>query len=171
MPSDTIARDPECRRPPRRRAGRGAERRVPYRRVDARAARRPESRRTRPTARAGGRGPLRVDAMAVRVRTKIDRRNGPEERLTVMRTAEEKPEIHYALSNAGPEVTPAELVRVRSTRRRIEGDFEAAAQEAGPAHYEVRSRVGWHPHVTLFALGAVAPVLRAAPARRGKRRR
>ena len=34
-------------------------------------------------------------------------------------------------------------------RSQVEEVFEAAKQEAGLAHYEVRSWVGWHHHVTL----------------------
>ena len=34
----------------------------------------------------------------------------------------------------------------------IEEVFEAAKQEAGLAHYEVRSWVGWHHHMTLSLL-------------------
>src|SRR5262245_25748877 len=79
VPSDTVVRDLECRRPPRRHAGRGAKRQVPYRRVDAWAAGPPSSRWARLTVRDGERGPLAVDALAVRVRTKLDRKNGPEE--------------------------------------------------------------------------------------------
>src|SRR5512143_3998399 len=118
VPSDTAVRDLERRRPPRRRAGRGAKRQVPYRRVDAWAAAQPPSRWARLTVRDGERGPLRVDAMTVRVRTKLDRRNGPEERLVVMRTVEAEPKTHYALSNAGREVSLEELVRVRFTRHK-----------------------------------------------------
>jgi SRSO17 transposase len=152
VPSDTVVRDLECRRPPRRHAGRGARRQVPFCRVDAWAARPPESRWVRLTVRAGERGPLQVDAMTVRVRTKLERRLGPEERLVVMRTVEAEPETHYSLSNAGAEVSLAELVRVRFERHRIEEVFEAAKQETGLAHYEVRSWVGWHHHVTLSLL-------------------
>ena len=152
VPSDTVVRDLECRRPPRRHAGRGAKRQVPYRRVDAWAARRPEARWTRLTVRSGERGPLLVDAMTVRVRTKLDRRNGPEERLVVMRTVEAEPKTHYALSDAGPEVPLEDLVRARFARHKIEEVFEAGKQEVGLAHYEVRSWVGWHHHVTLALL-------------------
>ena len=88
----------------------------------------------------------------VRVRSKEKRRIGPEERLVVMRTVEAKPQIHYALSNAGPEVSLAELVRVRFTRHRVEEAFEAGKGEAGLGHYEVRSWVGWHHHMTLSLL-------------------
>jgi hypothetical protein len=144
--------DLEARRPPRRRAGRGAKRQIPFRRVDAWAARQPESRWRRLTVSAGERGPLRVDAMMVRVRTKLDRRNGPEEQLVVTRTVEAEPRTHYSLSNAGAGVSLEELVRVRFTRHKVEEVFEAAKQEAGLAHYEVRSWVGWHHHVTLSLL-------------------
>src|SRR3954453_4868754 len=149
VPCNTNVRDLECRRPPRRRAGRGRKREVPFCRADAWAARQPDTRWTRLTVRDGERGPLRVDAMAVRVRTKEDRRVGPEERLVVTRTVESKPQVHYSLSHAGAEVPLSELVRVRFTRHRIEEVFGAAKGEVGLGRYEVRSWVGWHHHMTL----------------------
>jgi SRSO17 transposase len=152
VPSDTVVRDLEQRRPRRKRAGRGVRPQVPFCRVDVWAARQAPSRWTRLIVRDGERGPLSIDAMTVRVRTKLERKNGPEERLVVMRTVEETPELHYALTNAGPEVALEELVRVRFTRHKIEEVFEAAKQEVGLAQYEVRSWIGWHHHVTLALL-------------------
>jgi SRSO17 transposase len=152
VPCNTSIRDLECRRPRRRRAGRGRERETPFCRADAWATRQPAGRWTRLTVRDGERGPLRVDAMMVRVRSKEERRIGPEERLVVMRTVGDQPQVHYALSNAGAGVSLAELVRVRFTRHRIEEAFEAGKGEAGLDHYEVRSWVGWHHHVTLSLL-------------------
>jgi SRSO17 transposase len=152
VPCNTNVRDLERRRPPRRHAGRGRKREVPFCRADAWAARQPDSRWTRLTVRDGERGPLRVDAMAVRVRTKEERRIGPEERLVVMRTVEAKPRIDYSLSNAGPEVSLPELVRARFARHRIEEVFGAAKGEVGLGQYEVRSWVGWHHHMTLSFL-------------------
>jgi SRSO17 transposase len=152
VPCNTSVRDLECRRPRRRRAGRGRKREVPFCRADAWAARQPEGRWTRLTVRDGERGPLRVEALMVRVRSKEKRRVGPEERLVVMRTVEAEPRTHYALSNAGPEVTLGEVVQVRFTRHRVEEVFEAGKGEAGLAHYEVRSWVGWHHHMTLSLL-------------------
>jgi SRSO17 transposase len=152
VPCNTSIRDLECRRPRRRRAGRGRKREVPFCRADAWAARQPEERWTRLTVRDGERGPLRVDAMTVRVRTKQERRIGPEERLVVMRTVEAKPQVHYSLSNAGPDVSLPELVRVRFTRHRVEEVFGAAKGEVGLGQYEVRSWVGWHHHMTLSLL-------------------
>ena len=90
--------------------------------------------------------------MTVRVRTKEERRVGPEERLVVTRTVEAAPRTHYAMSNAGPEVPLSELVRVRFTRHRIEEVFGAAKGEVGLGQYEVRSWVGWHHHMTLSLL-------------------
>src|SRR3954471_16546049 len=148
VPCNTNVRDLECRRPPRR-AGRGRKPEVPFCRADAWAARQPESRWARLEGSDGERGPLRVDAMTVRVRTKEDRRVGPEERLVVTRTVEAQPQTHYSLSNAGPEVPLSELVRVRFTRHRIEEVFGAAKGEVGLGQYEVRSWVGWHHHMTL----------------------
>jgi hypothetical protein len=106
----------------------------------------------RPTVRAGEEGPLRVDAMSIRVRTKLEARLGPEERLAVMRSVEAEPEAHYALSNAAADVPPEDPVRVRSARHEVEEVFEAAEGEVGLAQYEVRSRVGRHHHVTLSPL-------------------
>ncbi len=148
VPSDTVVRDLECR-PPRRAVGHGRPRAVPFRRVDAWAAEQPEGRWVRLTIRAGEKGPLQIDAMSVRVRTKLQTRLGPEERLVVMRTVEAEPRTHYALSNAAADVPLGELVRARFARHTIEQVFEAAKQETGLAQYEVRSWVGWHHHMTL----------------------
>lgn len=152
VPCNTNVRDLECRRPPRRRAGRGRKREVRFCRADAWATRQPDSRWTRFTVSDGERGPLEVDAMTVRVKTKEERRVGPEERLMVTRTVETRPQTHYSLSNAGPEVPLSELVRVRFARHRIEEVFGAAKGEVGLGQYEVRSWVGWHHHMTLSLL-------------------
>jgi hypothetical protein len=56
------------------------------------------------------------------------------------------------LSNAAPDVPLSELVRAHGTRPRIEDLFESGKGDAGLAHYEVRSWVGWHHHVTLSLL-------------------
>jgi SRSO17 transposase len=152
VPCNTNVRDLECRRPPRRRAGRGRNREVRFCRADAWAARQPDSRWTRFTVSGGERGPLQVDAMTVRVKTKEERRVGPEERLMVTRTVEARPQTHYSLSNAGPEVPLSELVRVRFARHRIEEVLGEAKGDVGLGQYEVRSWVGWHHHMTLTLL-------------------
>jgi SRSO17 transposase len=148
VPCNTTVRDLERRRPPRKKAGVGRKREVPFVRADAWVARQPESRWERIAVRDGEKGPLVVDAMGVRVRTKQDGRVGPEERLVVIRSVGES-RIDYALSNAGPETPLAEVVRSQRQRHRIEEVFGAAKGEVGLDHYEVRSWVGWHHHMTL----------------------
>jgi hypothetical protein len=148
VPCNTLIRDLERRRPRRRHAGRGRKREVPFQRVDVWARRQPESRWVRQTIRAGEKGPLEVDALTVRVRAKQDGRIGPEERLVVMRSVGES-RTDYALTNAGPEVPLGELVGVQRQRHRVEEVFEAGNGEAGLDHYEVRSWIGWHHHITL----------------------
>jgi SRSO17 transposase len=148
VPCNTTVRDLERRRPPRKRAGVGRKRQVPFVRADAWTASQPASRWERITVRDGEKGPLVVDAMTVRVRAKQDGRVGPEERLVVIRPVGES-RVDYALTNAGPDVALAELVRVQRQRHRIEELFEAGNGEAGLDHYEVRSWVGWHHHMTL----------------------
>jgi SRSO17 transposase len=141
VPCNTTVRDLGRRRPPRKRA-------VPFVRADAWAASQPESRWERITVRDGEKGPLTVDAMTVRVRAKQEGRIGPEERLIVIRPVGES-RTDYALTNAGPEVPLAEVVRAQRQRHRIEEMFATGNGEAGLDHYEVRSWVGWHHHMTL----------------------
>lgn len=148
VPCNTTVRDLERRRPPRKKAGVGRRREVPFVRADTWAAKQPESRWERIEVRDGEKGPLKVDAMGVRVRTKQDRHVGPEERLVVIRSVGES-RIDYALSNAGPETPLTEVVRAQRQRHRIEEVFGAGKGEVGLDHYEVRSWVGWHHHMTL----------------------
>ena len=148
VPCNTTVRDLQRRRPPRKKAGVGRKREVPFERADAWAARQPGSRWQRITVRDGEKGPQAVDAMGVRVRTKQGRRVGPEERLVVIRTVGES-RIDYALSNADPETPLAEVVRAQRQRHRIEEVFGVGKGEVGLDHYEVRSWVGWHHHMTL----------------------
>ena len=145
VPCSTTVRDLERRRPPRKKAGVGRRREVPFVRADAWAASQPESSWGQITARDGEKGPLAVNAMSVRVRTKQDGRVGPEERLVVRPVGESR--IDYALSNAGPEVPLAEMVRAQRQRHRVEEVFGAGKGEVGLDRYEVRSWVGWHQHM------------------------
>ena len=148
VPCNTLVRDLQKRRPPRKKAGVGRKREVPFQRVDEWAKSQPESRWERLTVRDGEKGPLEVDAMTVRVRTKEEGRLGPEERLVVMRNVGES-QIDYAISNADADVPLIEMVRAQRQRHRIEEFFGAGKGDAGLGHYEVRSWVGWHHHMTL----------------------
>ena len=149
VPCNTNVRDLDGRRPPRKKAHEGAKRSVPFVRVDRWARTLPADRWTRLTIRDGAKGPLEVEAASARVCAKRSRRVGPEERLLVIRTFGPQPDWTYCLSNAPPSEPLAGLVRARSCRHRIEEMFQQAKGEVGLAHYEVRSWVGWHHHVTL----------------------
>jgi SRSO17 transposase len=148
VPCNTLVRDLERRRPRRRHAGRGRKREVPFQRAEEWVRSQPGSRWERITVRDGEKGPLLVDAMVVQVKTKEGGRVGPQERLVVIRPVGES-RIDYALTNAGADVALSELVGVQRQRHRIEELFELGKGEAGLDHYEVRSWVGWHHHMTL----------------------
>ena len=151
VPCNTLVRDLEKRRPPRKQAGVGRKREVPFQRADEWAKSQPPSRWERLTVRGGEKGPLEVDAMTVRVRAKQEGRMGSEGRLVVMRNVGASV-IDYAISNADSEVPLVEVVRAQRQRHRIEEFFGAGKGEAGLGHYEVRSWVGWHHHMTLAML-------------------
>jgi SRSO17 transposase len=152
VPCNTNIRDLDGRRPLRKKGCRGRKRKVPFVRVDTWARKLPADRWTRFTIRAGAKGPLAVEAVWARVCAKLKRRIGPEERLLVIRTLDPQPDWTYSLSNASADEPLAELVRARSSRHQIEEVLEEGKGEVGLAHYEVRSWVGWHHHVTLALL-------------------
>jgi SRSO17 transposase len=151
VPCDTLVRDLGARRP-RRRSKTTRRREVPFLRADGWTkglSRRPWKRFK---LRDGENGPIEAEAVEARVRTKDGRKIGPEERLVVIRSVEDRPRVWYVLSNAPEEVPLEEIVRVHAERHRIEQTFQEAKGEAGLAHYEVRSWVGWHHHMTLSLL-------------------
>ncbi len=84
--------------------------------------------------------------------------------LLVRRSIATPTELTFYLTHAPEGTTLAELVRVAGTRWAIESLFEQAKGEVGLGHYEVRSWVGWHRHVTLamFALAYLAAVRQVA---------
>jgi SRSO17 transposase len=138
--------------PPRRKRRIGPRRKQEFVRVDEWTKQQPESRWKLVDARAGEKGPLQFQAISIPVQTRAsNRRSGPEERLLVLRTLEKEPKIDYALCSPGEEPLD-ELVYAHSQRHRIEEVFEAGNGEVGLNHYEVRSWVGWHHHMTLSLL-------------------
>ena len=151
VPGNTLVRDLEALAP-RKRAGKGRKRKVPFVQARQWAASRPASRWQRLEVRAAEKGPLVVEAMTVRVRVKDQRHVGPVERLLVIRNAQDQSDISYSLSNADDQVPLVELVRAHCERHRIEQMFEEGKGEAGLDNYEVRSWVGWHHHMTLALL-------------------
>jgi SRSO17 transposase len=150
VPCNTLVRDTAERRPPARPGGR--ERRPLFERVDRWVARQPAGRWREVKVRDGEKGPMTVKVLLATLQTKDEEgRVGPRERLVVLRTCEKKPRTWYALSNARQE-RRAKVARVHGARHRMEELLGAGKGEVGLGHYEVRSWVGWHHHMTLSLL-------------------
>jgi SRSO17 transposase len=155
VPCNTQVRDLQGRRPPRRAGKKGRLRQVPFRRADAWAAAQPADRWQEFTVQDGNKGPIRVQAVMAHVRTRQDRRLGPKEWLIVIRHLESDgsaPDVSYHLAWAQKEVPLEQGVRAHARRHQIEQMLEEGKGEAGLDHYEVRSYVGWHHHMTLSLL-------------------
>lgn len=118
----------------------------PWIRVDAWAAQQPASNWQRIEVRPGEKGPLIVEVLQTEVLTDTQK---TRERLLVIRTVEAQPQTHYCLSNAAATVPVEQLVWAHDDRHRIEEMFQLGNGEIGLDHYEVRSWVGWHHHMTL----------------------
>jgi SRSO17 transposase len=153
VPCNTLVRVREdvplsAKRRKRGKAKRGRPRQPRWVRVDAWTAQQRASRWQQIEVRAGEKGPLVVEVLHAPVETK----DKSQERLTVIRTVESQPKTHYTLSNAAASVPVEEIVWAHDDRHRIEEMFELGNGEVGLDHYEVRSWVGWHHHMTLSLL-------------------
>ena len=164
---------------------------------DAWAEAQPAGRWRRVDLGAGAKGPRVVRVLEAAVQTRDeDGAAGPRERLVVIRTVDREPQVWYTLSNAPADVPVERLAAVHGRRHGIEEVLQAGKGEVGLDHYEVRSWVGWHHHMTLSLLalwflilekrrlggknpgrdgaadaGGVRPVAAAEPADRGADRR
>ena len=155
VPCNTLVRDVGERRPPNR-AG-GAPRRPLFERVDQWTARQPAGRWRTVRVKDGEKGPITVRVLLATVQTKDeDGCVGPSERLAVIKSCQEEQgqgqtQTWYALSNAR-QARRAQVARVHSTRHKVEEVLQQGKGEVGLDHYEVRSWVGWHHHMTLSLL-------------------
>jgi len=145
VPSNTLVR--EIGGSPGKK-GRGA-----FERIEVWAGRQPAWQWKTVTIRNGEKGPLKVRALRRRVQTKEeDGHVGPVETALVIRTLDRQSVTYYALSNAPRKEKVATLARVKGERHRVEEIFQEGNGEVGLDHYEVRSWVGWHHHMTLTFL-------------------
>jgi SRSO17 transposase len=125
----------------------------PWRRVDEWVKAQPSTRWRKFDTGDGAKGPKVVRALEAWVQTKDeDGSPGPRERLVVKRTIDQEPQVWYSLSNAKSEVLLAEVVVAHGRRHGIEEMLQAGKGEVGLGHYEIRSWVGWHHHMTLSLL-------------------
>jgi len=77
--------------------------------------------------------------------------------------------VWYTLSNAGEEVALLAVAEAQGRRHGVEEVLQAGKGEVGLGHYEVRSWVGWHHHMTLSLLALWFLILEKR--RLGKKRR
>jgi len=128
-------------------------RRPPWRSVEEWARTQPSSRWHKVKLADGSKEPRIVKILEGRVQTRDDDgRPGTVERLVVIRTVDREPQTWYTLSNADRTKPTAKLAEVHGRRHGVEEMFEAGKGEVGLNHYEVRSWVGWHHHMTLSFL-------------------
>lgn len=106
---------------------------------------------TRVHMRDGEKGPIVVEAFATRVETTRKGKPPRLETLLIMRNLNHT-QTWYRLANGDAPLDVETLVRVAAHRHHVEQVFEAAKGEVGLDHYEVRSWVGWHHHMTLSML-------------------
>jgi SRSO17 transposase len=72
--------------------------------------------------------------------------------------------VKYWLSNMGPRTALKTMVRLGKLRWRIEHDYRELKTGLGLDHFEGRSFIGWHRHVTLAVLAqAFCTLLRLDP--------
>lgn len=152
VPSDTLIRDLSAPPPPRKPGCRGPDPKAPFVQITDWAKAQPQSAWTRVLLREGEKGPMEVEVITTRVRAKDERKIGPRELAVVIRTLEEKPEIRFYLANADANTPRETLARVAGSRHSIEECFEISKDDLGMDHYEVRSWVGWHHHMTMILL-------------------
>jgi SRSO17 transposase len=164
VPANTLIRDLGEAPAPGRRL-------PPWRRVDAWAQAQPASRWRRLVLGAGAKGPKVVRALEAWVQTKDeDGCVGPRERLVVIRSVATEPRVWYTLSNARAAVGLARVVEAHGRRHGVEEVLQAGKGEVGLAHYEVRSWVGWHHHMTLSLLALWVVVLEKRRLEKKRRR-
>jgi SRSO17 transposase len=150
VPSNTLVRDLDASPPPAKASGRPPK--VPFQRADA--LMKTVKTWTRIEVRPGEKGPLVVEAVKRRVRTKRGRRNGPEEVLVMFRERQGREVVKhdYTLANASFDTPLAEFARVLNAEHRVEECLRRAKGEAGLAQYQVRTWIGWYHHQTLTLL-------------------
>ena len=162
VPSNTTIRDLRGEVPE-------GSRKRPFEQVRHWAERLPKQAWVRVDVRDAHKGPLIAHVAMTRVVAKTEKgRIGREEILVVLRVVEESgaTKFDYYLSNASDDTPPEEFARVAKAEHRIEEGFQRGKGDAGLAHYEVRTWLGWHHHQTL---SLIASWFLVQEARRGKK--
>jgi len=124
---------------------------VKWKSLTKRSKTQPKGKWKRVRLRDGEKGPIDVEAFATRVETARKKAEPRLETLLVMRNLAHT-QTWYLLANGDAPLDVEVLVRAASHRHHVEQVFGLAKGEVGLDHYEVRSWVGWHHHMTLSML-------------------
>ena len=96
----------------------------------------------------GSKGPMVAEFAFLRGVAVRDKLPGPDVWIVFRRSLGEEPELKIYLSNAPADTPITELVRMAGLRWPIETAIEEGKGALGMDHYEVRSWLGWHHHMT-----------------------
>ena len=107
---------------------------------------------TRATIKESSKGPIVCDFAFLRVVESRGGLPGSDLWLIIRRNVDNPAELKFYFSNAPVDVPLLELVRLSGLRWPIEIIFEEGKGEVGFDHYETRSWLGWHHHMTLVSL-------------------
>ena len=121
-------------------------------RVDTLAQSIPQTAWLRAQIKEGSKGPLVCDFACLRIIESRAALPGQELWLVIRRNLLDPTEVKYYLCNSPADLPIAELVRLSGLRWPIETLFEESKGEVGFDHYEMRSWLGWHHHMTLCIL-------------------
>ena len=169
VPSHTSIRDREVEAPVG--TGRGRPLQRPWQSVSDWAEAQPAHAWTKRDVRDAAQGPLLVEAIKCRVRTRDEkRRECPDDEVLVVIRYRDRDravtKIEFSLSNASPDTPLAEFARAAKAEHRIEECLQRAKSEAGLADYDVRHGIGWQHHQTL---SLIATWFLTTESRRGKK--
>jgi SRSO17 transposase len=117
------------------------------------AAHLPRTAWQRRVIKEGSKGSIVAEFAFLRVAPVRDGLPGPRAWAIFRRTLGPQPEIKFYLSNAPTTCPRQEFVRVSGMRWPVETALEEAKGAVGMDHYETRSWLGWHHHMTLSILG------------------
>lgn len=96
----------------------------------------------------GSKGPMVAEFAFLRGVAVRDGLPGPDVWIIFRRSLGDDPELKVYVSNAPPDTPVTELVRVAGLRWPVETAIQEGKDGLGMDHYEVRSWLGWHHHMT-----------------------
>jgi SRSO17 transposase len=122
------------------------------------------------TIKEGSQGPIVAEFAFRRAVAVRDGLPGPEVWIVFRRSLGEDPQLKVYLSNAPADTAVTQLVRVAGLRWPIETAIEEGKDALGMDHYEVRTWLGWHHHMTQCLLAHHFLVRTQKRLKRGRQR-